>query len=35
MNNGQSFYNFATGLLGGSNTTTSASSAFGNTFPAA
>ena len=33
MNNGQSFYNFATGLLGGSNTTTSASSAFGNTLP--
>ena len=33
INNGQSFYNFATGLLGGSNTTTSASSAFGNGLP--
>jgi general secretion pathway protein D len=33
MNNGQSFYNFATGLLGSSNTTTSASSAFGNSLP--
>jgi general secretion pathway protein D len=33
INNGQSFYNFATGLLGGSNATTSASSAFGNTLP--
>jgi general secretion pathway protein D len=33
VNNGQSFYNFATGLLGGSNATTSASSAFGNSLP--
>jgi general secretion pathway protein D len=33
VNNGQSFYNFATGLLGGSNTTTSANSAFGNSLP--
>ena len=32
-NNGQSFYNFTTGLLGASNTSASASSAFGNSLP--
>ena len=33
VNNGQQFYNFATGLLGASNSSASASSAFGNSLP--